>query len=380
MRSRAAGTVLALVVGALAAGELGAQSVGGGPILQTYTFENTDAAGVESIQLITAPFAVAVPVLSNLAVSVSGAYARGAATSAEGQEVTLAGLTDTNIDVAFAPGPDWLIVTAGVTAPTGHNTHTVGESLVAGIIAAELLPFAIKTWGSGGSVGGTVAATTQLGAWGVGLAGGYRLASEYEPLEAQAIGYRPGDQMQLRLAFDRNVGTSSTVSVLLGVQSFGSDQVGGAELFRSGARFEGVLTYAFPLGLRNSALLYGGVYHRANGAVLGQETALGGATDSPAQQLFMAGTSLRLPIGRRAALRPNADIRVFRAEDGASQGWVTSAGGTFDVRVAGTRSGRRLVLAPSAQVRLGRVIVSDDLETGLFGWEAGVALRVELGR
>ena len=71
---------------------------------------------------------------------------------------------------------------------------------------------------------------------------------------------------------------------------------------------------------------------------------------------------------------------MFRAADGASQGWLTSLGTTYDMRVSGSNSGRRVVLAPTAQLRLGRVIVQQGVETGLIGWEAGVALRVELGR
>ena len=89
---------------------------------------------------------------------------------------------------------------------------------------------------------------------------------------------------------------------------------------------------------------------------------------------------MRLPVGRRAALRPTADVRIFRAEDGASQGYVSSVGASFDYRVAGTNSGRRLVLTPSAKARFGRVIVTDDLETGVVGWEVGLTLGAGLGR
>ncbi len=361
---------------ALAAG----QTVGVGPVVQAYQFDNATAAGIKSIQLISTPFAVTVPVMPTLAVAVSGAYARGVAKAEGGEQVTLQGLTDTNIDVTFGVGLDWLIVTAGASLPTGNNTHSLEESLVAGVVAAELLPFAVNTWGSGGNAGATVAAARQVGSWGLGLSAGYRVASEYEPLQSQTLSYRPGDQLQLRVALDRDVGTSGTFSVLFGAQRYGNDQISGSELFRSGLRLDAIVSYAFALGLRSSALVYGGVNHRANGTLLQQESALGGATDTPAQQLFLAGADVRLPVGRRAALRPTADLRVFRAEDGASQGWISAVGVGFDYRVAGTNSGRRLVLTPSAKARFGRVIVSDDLETGVVGWEAGLTLGVGLGR
>ncbi len=372
--------LLALILGTLLPGPLHAQGIGAGTVIQTYRFDDPGAAGLERIQLITSPFAIAAPLGSTFSLNVSGAYARGTATGPGGEQVTLEGLTDTYVGLNAGVGLDWLVISAGATLPTGTYTHSLAESLIAGVVAAELLPFAIQTWGSGGSVGGTVAAVTQAGSWGVGFVGGYSVANEYEPLRDQTLAYRPGDQLQFRVALDRDVGGSGTLSVLLGFQSFGNDQVSGSELFRSGNRFEGTLSYAFAVGLRSSALVYGGVKHRANGSLLQQASAVGGATDSPSQQLFTAGTNVRFPIGRRSVLLPNAEIRVFRAEDGASQGWLTSVGTTYDVRIAGSNSGRRLMLAPTAQFRIGRVIVQQGVETGLIGWEAGIALRVEFGR
>jgi len=358
----------------------GAQTVGAGGVLQSYRFADADAAGLESIQLITMPFAVAVPIGSLLSLQASGAYAIGTATAPNGEQVKLTGPTDTHIGLSVGVGLDWLVVTVRASLPTGASTYTAGESLVASVVAAELLPFAISTWGSGGSVGATVAVVTQAGGWGVGFAGGYNVASEYEPLQDQQLGYRPGDQLQARLALDHDVGGSGTLSILLGFQNFGNDQIGGGDLFRSGNRLEGTFTYAFAVGRRSSALLFGGVSHRANGSLLDPSSSLGAATDSPAQQLFRFGTNVRLPIGRRAALLPTLEARVFRAEDGASQGWMTTAGASLDVRIAGGPSGQRLVLAPSARMRLGRVIVSEGLETGVTGWEAGLTLRAVLGR
>jgi hypothetical protein len=73
-------------------------------------------------------------------------------------------------------------------------------------------------------------------------------------------------------------------------------------------------------------------------------------------------------------------MRVFRAEDGASQGWVASGGTSLDVRLTGNSTSRRLVLSPSARVRVGNVIVEEGAETGFLGWEAGLILRLEPGR
>lgn len=377
-RSITAAACTALACSAGAAGAA-AQSVGGGTLLQTYTFDDPQTAGVERLRLLTLPWAASVQLGSVAALSLDGAWASGEATSPGGLSADLSGVTDTNVALTLGLGPDWLVVSADASLATGRSELSLAESLVAGVVAADLLPFAIHTWGSGGGVGGSVAAATQLGAWGLGLAAGYRVAREFEPLGDFALGYRPGNQLQVRAALDRNVG-ASTVSATLGYQRFGDDEVLGANLFRSGSRLQGTVSAAFPLGLRSSALLHAGVQHRSTGTLLLDEPLLAAAGDSPSQQLFTLGADLRLPLGRSAALFPSTDLRVFRASDGASQGWVGTAGATLDLRLAGNSSSTRLVLSPSGRLRTGRVVVEEGVESGLFGWEVGLVLRVEAGR
>lgn len=355
------------------------QTVGAGATVQTYSFGDPDAARIESIQLLTTPFSVAVPIGSKVSVQASGAYARGTATTLPGREVSLSGLTDTYVGLSTTAGFDWLVITARAGLPTGSYRHSLEESLVASVIAAELLPFSIKTWGSGGSFGANVAVVRQLGGWGVGFFGGYDLASEYEPIRDQELAYRPGDQIRARLAVDHDVGASGTFSALLGLERHNNDQLSGVDLFRSGNRLEAMASYAFAVGGRSSALVFGGVNHRANGTLLSQGTTLGGASDAPSQQLFRLGANVFMPLGRRTTLRPTAEARVFRASDGASQGWLTSVGTAVGWRLTGTSTGRRLMLEPSGSVRFGRVIVSDGVETGVTGWEAGLSLRVVAG-
>jgi hypothetical protein len=113
---------------------------------------------------------------------------------------------------------------------------------------------------------------------------------------------------------------------------------------------------------------------------VGDKLAHNGAGDSPSQQLFLSGANARMPVGRRAALLPAAELRVFRAADGASQGWIGSLGTSFDIRLTGNSASRRLVLSTSGRLRLGHVIVEQGAESGFTGWEAGVALRLETGR
>lgn len=150
------------------------QEAAGGAIVQSYSFDDPEAAGLSEYRLLTAPFAVAIPLGGRVSLMAGGAWAKGEATGSDGATATLEGLTDTEVGLALALGPDRFVVTAGAALPTGKSTHTLTEAAVAGVVAAELLPFAITTWGSGGGAGGDLAVAFQSGPWGIGLAGGDR--------------------------------------------------------------------------------------------------------------------------------------------------------------------------------------------------------------
>lgn len=378
------GGLLALVLFAAAAPPhtVAAQPVaaGAGVRFQSYTFAEPQSAGAAEARLFSAPFAVSLGLGSVVAVDVSGAFAEGTVVGPDGGEATLSGPTDTEVGLSFALGPDRVVLTAGASLPTGATELTLAEAAVAGVVAAELLPFSIASWGTGGGVGGDVALAVRAGRWGVGVAGGYRAGRDFEPLDGQALLYRPGDRVRVRVALDGEVGDAGTLSLVAGFQRFGDDAVDGANLFRAGNRFEGVVSYAFPVGLRGSALVYGAVNHRENGILLLDASALDGATGSPSQQLFLAGGAARVPLGARAVLVPEAEARVFRSADGVGQGWVSGVGAALDLRLAGRRFGRRVVLSPAARGRVGHVVVREGAESGLTGWEASLTLRVEGGR
>jgi hypothetical protein len=267
-------------------------------------------------------------------------------------------------------------VTGGFTIPSGDVTQTIVEIGVAGVMAAELLPFQVTGWGSGGSAGGEAALAFQAGAWGIGVSGGYRTALTYEPLADQAFTYKPGAEIRARVSMDRDVGESGTLSLLAGWQRFGEDAASEQNLFRPGDRIEALASYAVAIGGSASGMFYASASRRQNGAVLGETPGLEGATDSPAQTLVLGGATFRIP-GARASFLPDVELRAFRSEDGIGQGWLAGAGGTVEVRLAGRRSGTQLVLAPTGRFRLGHVVVSEGAESGLTGWEAGVTLRVE---
>ncbi|HSW30322.1 MAG TPA: hypothetical protein VLH75_12635 [Longimicrobiales bacterium] len=359
------GLAAVALVAASAAG-VGAQTtsrLGVGPMFESYTFADPAQAGIESITLLSTPFAARAGLGRRATLEVGGAYAAGKVTSGDGSESELTGLTDTHVMLHLAVVPDALTLSVMAAAPTGRSTHDAAQALVAGVVSADLLPFRVSSWGGGGGVGMQLAATRRFEGFGAGVSVGYRQAGEFEPLEAETFAYRPGNEIQARLALDTEVGRNGKGSLVVGFQRFGDDALDGANLFRSGNRIEAIGTYAFPMGYGGSAALYGGVLHRSQGSYL--DATVPGA---PTQDLVLMGGMLRRGMGS-GFLTPRADVRVFRSGDGVGQGYVAGVGAAYEMRAG------NVTLAPSVTGRIGQVTVREGQESGITGFEAGLTLR-----
>ena len=167
------------------------------------------------------------------------------------------------------------------------------------------------------------------------------------------------------------------MSFLVGYQRFQDDALNQQNLFRAGARYEGMISYAFAAGRSGSGMLYAGFNHRENGSVLVENPDLAGATNTAWQQLYRGGFTFLLPVGRSLTVFPEGEARLFRAEDGIGQGFLASAGLGFDLTLAGGRRGTRLVMSPSGRFHYGSITVDESSDSRVTGWTLGVTVRVE---
>jgi len=352
----------AAVPAAAQSGQLGA-----GVSFERYGFGDAASTGIESLTLLTLPFGGRTMLARDFSLELSGAYASGRLVRADGGESKLSGLTDTNLRATFALADQRVVLGATFSAPTGHATQSVEESEVAGAIAADLLPFRITNWGSGGGVSADASFVSSLGGTNVGLNVGYGIAREFEPLADDERAYLPGNQLLVRLAFDRNVTSSGKMTLILAMQRFGSDELSGANLYRSGNRFQSMLSYAFAAGSQSSAVLYGGWNRRQRGTFL-DASLLGTGDETPAQDLILAGGGFRMPLGSGAIL-PRADVRVFRSNDGVGQGYTFGLGAGTETELGG------LTLLPVLHARFGNVLVREGQESGFTGITASMTVR-----
>lgn len=340
----------------------GSAEAGTGAVWQSYRFGSADAVGVEEISLFTVPVAFSARSGGGTAFDVRGAWAEGTLKRPGGASRSIAGVTDLEVSLTRTFGRDAVVLGLVGVVPTGKSTHSVEEADVAAAIAADLLPFRISNWGSGGGVGGSLAVAHRVGDVGFGASVGYVVAGEFEPRVGESVAFQPGNLLRAAAVVDRNIGGTSKLALRLGFQRYGEDAVEGTNLFRSGNRYEAIGSYAVPAGARSSGIVYVGALHRDRGSYLT------GVDEAPSQDLLVGGAALRAPAGG-GVLTPSADLRVYRRSDGIGQGYIGGAGMAMEWPAGGA------TLIPSARVRFGSIDVREGSSSGVTGFEGGMTIR-----
>lgn len=346
--------------------QAGAPGASAGLGFETYSFGDRDEIGIESVTLITVPFRAGGRLGERFAVSVRGAWASGKLSLASGEESTIDGLTDTEVRASWTAGRDLVTFTAIALLPTGRDLLTADEVEVAGVVAADVLPFRISNWGTGGGFGGSVAFAVPMGEFGTGLSVGYVTTRDWEPVETSpSFVYRPGNQLHVTAAIDRSVGTTGKLGLRASLLTFDADRVDDVNLYSAGNRIEAMASYAFAAGPRSSAILWAGLNHRDAGEL---EDPSANTPVSPASDILFAGALVRIPLAR-GVLQPGLDIRAVSGSDETSRGYTVAAGVSAELPTGS------VTLAPSARARFGSVEPGDGPSSGVTGLDLGMMVR-----
>jgi hypothetical protein len=197
----------------------------------------------ETITELAVPVFLTIPAGSRLTFDVGTAYARASVTSGSTRsEIT--GLTDTQIRGSYTLGGDFVVLTAGVSLPTGQRSVTLEQLLAAGRIGNDFLAFPVSNMGTGLAATGGVAVALPLGEWSIGAGVSARRSKAYEPFDVpgQSFRYQPGNEWRGRIGVDRPIAAGR---IALGVTyaAFGREDAGGSA-YNTGDRViaQGVLT------------------------------------------------------------------------------------------------------------------------------------------
>lgn len=369
---------------ALGAAGAAGQEVASGARVQAYALGEGEGFLVRSLTLVTLPVHARVPLGSSLALSVNGGFASARASLRNGESTRMSGPVDTRVAMELSRGA-W-VVTGVAALPTGSVVSSLDEAALVGLMSTDVLPFAVTQWGAGGGFAADVGYGFQSADLSFRLSAGGSLTTGSTLLGAGGSTLDPGRQVRARLGIDAPTGEAGIASILVGFQRFTADAYQGQSIFTAGSRWEVVGTYAFPMGVSEGGLVYGGVYHLGRAASdLGANTlaALGNAVvgvgGRAPRTTFLGGTELRV---RRGAVlyAPRADLRFVRSQDGVGQGWLGSVGGRMEWDRLARVLGGQVRLEPTLMLRLGGLVGAMGERTRVVGWEAGATLRWEGGR
>jgi len=316
----------------------------------------------ETIAEFTAPIFVVIPVSSSLSFDVGTAYAtarvqpNGAGTE---QTSTVSGLTDTQIRANWSLGTDFVVLTAGVNIPTGHETATQAEQLAAFRIGNDFLAFPISNMGTGFGATGGVAIARPIGSWNLGFGGSLRQSSSYEPFVANTSArprFQPGNEYRGRIGLDHAFGTGR-FAVGFTYSRFGNDDIGGS-IYNTGDRYIAQVGFNNSLGNANVLVNAWNLYRNSGTIFTGERT----GPENIANVLVGLGFHVM-----NGVIEPSVELRNWTQEN-----LSTSMLGTFALRYSVDAGG--FAITPSAGYTLGK-FASLDGTADLSGFRAALAVR-----
>lgn len=371
MRSRLLAALAATTLGtaaplALAAQDAGVIATRAAGEMVSYTLKSTGSEKTIS-QLVT-PIAIVVPIGERFSFDVATAWANSKV-EVKGNTVapsTISGLTDTQLRGSYVFGEDAVVLTAGVSLPTGQSTANAKQFVAAQSISNDFLLFPIGTMGAGLGATGGVALARPIGAWNVGVGGSYRHSADFAPFEyndGQKAHYQPGNELRARVGVDRSFGASSA---MLGAtySSFGDDKAAGAT-FNTGNRV--VFQGAYATRVRNVGYtLNAWNLTRTNGT-------RGDGRPAPFENI----TNITLSGSFSASgisFEPMLEARhLTRGAVAAGSSSAAEPKGSGQMETAGLRARwnvRGFQVAPGASFSTGRLLTED-----LTGWHGTLAIR-----
>ena len=319
----------------------------------------------ETITEFTAPIFIVIPVSSSLSFDVGTAYATARVTPNGGgteQTSTVSGLTDTQIRANWSFGTDFVVLTAGLNIPTGHETAQDAEQLAAFRIGNDFLAFPISNMGTGFGATGGIAIARPIGSWNLGFGGSLRQSSSYEPFVSNTSArprFQPGNEYKARLGLDHPLGTGRFAFGFT-YSKFGNDDIGGS-IYNTGDRYIAQVGFNNSLGGANVLVNAWNLYRRSGTIFTGEHTGPENIAN------ILVGLGFRAING---VIEPSVELRNWTQEN-----LSTSMLGTFALRYNVDAGG--FAITPSAGYTLGK-FASVDGSADLSGFRAALAVR--LGR
>ena len=317
----------------------------------TQSFDFGAQGDVQTARLLLFPATFQRSVGGRMALDGYAAYGIGTVKSG-GVTSKLEGPVDSWLRLRWAANR-WAVVALGVALPTGVSRHTTEQAIVANTLSSELLGFREGNWGGGGSATLGISTAFQAGGSRFTLGSSYRAVRSFQPSADTTVIYQPGNEAKVHAGIEHTIGGGQ---FFLGAtaQRFGADKANSKNLFQSGARYRGDLSYSsghwsfFAADLwRARGELTLPVVDAFDGAFL-RDTSLAVGW----QNLGVAGLTAVITPGPNFSIVPAVTFKTLSREDRTGRGWLASGGLTFPARIGDTE------FFPSVKLNHGRLAPS----------------------
>jgi hypothetical protein len=378
---------------------IGTGAIGAGVTVDAISFGNggyqqpgtpgRDSIRLRSIQQLSVPVSVALPIGTAWTVDVQSAFSYvrlqfdpKLGTAGARQTSTLYGPTDVRVRATGRLWNDALTLTAGFNAPTGKTELSSSNLTVLRAAAAPALGLGTPPVGAGpsGTMGAVVA--KQVLGWAVALGGSYEYRGTYQPIAALAAGspsldFQPGGVVRGSLGLDRLIG-NHRLSVTGAVDVYSDDELrgplGASAAPISTVRLGPIFTTDVQLQLAAPRLrefvLWGSNRYRTRYELDGAERA------GTSGNYFDGGVRTRIPMSNRTDLLLTGDGRWHTGlaiNQGLATSGVISGGGTIGlITQAGSFSIQPYLRGQGGQLR--PRISGTAPRTAFFGGSAGLVI------
>jgi hypothetical protein len=323
----------------------------------------------ETITELAVPVFVTIPVGSRLTFDVGTAYARARVTSgSERSEIN--GLTDTQVRGNLTFGNDLVVLTAGVSLPTGDESVTLAQLTAASRIGNDFLAFPISNMGTGLAATGGIAIAHPFGEWNLGVGAAARRSAAYTPFDVpgESFRYQPGNEVRARVGADRTVGAGR---LALGVtySAFGRDEASGSA-YNTGDRVIAQGALSGLVGSNDFTIAAYNVFRAPGNYASGDR-----AGRENIANLFL---SLGLHAGH-ALVEPSVELRHWLQNVyPAGSGTAASRSQSSKLAMVGLRTrigvGGLNVYPNAGYTAFGTLAVTDAVQADISGFRAGIAV------
>ena len=209
--------------------------------MQTWSTAN------DRITEFSVPVYFIIPVSKKLVIN-AGSSSAFASLSSAGNKLN--GLTDSRISASYVTMDDHLLVSGGVSLPTGKTTLEGDQSRIASALALYPLEFKVPSFGQGFAFNLSGLYAFQVGNYILGGGAGFVYKNGFKPITGSDLKYKPGQEVSLNLGGETNANKRSPVKFILDVTYtiYGSDQYDNTEVFKSGSKLIADLRTLFKAG------------------------------------------------------------------------------------------------------------------------------------